>query len=311
MLRKRFILLSSFFHSVTFMTISASRLVSLQIEGNQEIQFLDELYTFFINSFQPWLSCSTHRFVCGQIPESVNIPYNQAFLEEGGLAPSPTANTLNSFKGRVIIVVGGRANYPAKVTLSLTGIVYRTQSDWISIELNPWSEFDWVRRSNEIEASIRPIRPFLASFFLSFSFSSFFLFFSFLRFSFFLSSFVFHQGCKVLKINSSQQLFGCSKGVSIILSVSFQVGGELVKLGFSKVCVLEESGLSTLRTLGNFTVPIWRQTLSLTKCHLRQIFVKALEVFLIPVKNRVTSGVKKSVILKTYLVEPVLFFGKE
>jgi len=87
------------------------------------------------------------EFVCGQIPESVNIPYNQAFLEEGGLAPSPAANTLNSFKGRIIIVVGNRANYPAKV------------------------------------------------------------------------------------------------------------GAELVKLGFSRVCVLEEPGLSTLRTQGILTVP--------------------------------------------------------
>ena len=46
----------------------------------------------------------------------MNIPYNQAFLEEGGLAPSTAANTLNSLKGRIImVVVGSRANYPAKV----------------------------------------------------------------------------------------------------------------------------------------------------------------------------------------------------
>lgn len=55
------------------------------------------------------------RFACGQILESVNIPYNQAFLEEGGLAPSTAANTVISFKGRVIVVVGNRNNYPAKV----------------------------------------------------------------------------------------------------------------------------------------------------------------------------------------------------
>lgn len=89
----------------------------------------------------------TDEFACGQIPESINIPYNQAFLEEGGLAPSAAANTLNSFKGRVIIVVGSRANYPAKVA------------------------------------------------------------------------------------------------------------AELVQLGFSRVCVLEEPGLTTLRTQGNLTVP--------------------------------------------------------
>ena len=47
----------------------------------------------------------------------MNIPYNQAFLEEGGLAPSASASTLNSFKGRIIVVVGNRANYPAKVNL--------------------------------------------------------------------------------------------------------------------------------------------------------------------------------------------------
>ncbi|XP_078369645.1 TBC domain-containing protein kinase-like protein isoform X2 [Oculina patagonica] len=87
------------------------------------------------------------EFACGQIPESVNIPYNQAFLEDGGLAPSSAANTVISFKGRVIIVVGNRHNYPAKV------------------------------------------------------------------------------------------------------------GAELVKLGFSRVCVLEEPGLTTLRTQGNLTVP--------------------------------------------------------
>lgn len=59
------------------------------------------------------------EFACGQIPESVNIPYNQAFLEEGGLAPSPAANTLISFKGRVIIVAGNRNNYPVKVGTEL------------------------------------------------------------------------------------------------------------------------------------------------------------------------------------------------
>ena len=58
------------------------------------------------------------RFSCGQVADSVNIPYNQAFLEEGGLAPSNAANVVNSFKGRVIVVVGNRANYPAKVCLS-------------------------------------------------------------------------------------------------------------------------------------------------------------------------------------------------
>ena len=64
----------------------------------------------------PWfIVFSTLRFACGQIPESVNIPYNQAFLEEGGLAPSTAANTVISFKGRVIVVVGNRNNYPAKV----------------------------------------------------------------------------------------------------------------------------------------------------------------------------------------------------
>jgi len=89
----------------------------------------------------------SEEFACGQIPESVNIPYNQAFLEEGGLAPSTAANTVISFKGRVIVVVGNRNNYPAKV------------------------------------------------------------------------------------------------------------GAELVKLGFSRVCVLEEPGLTTLRTQGNLTVP--------------------------------------------------------
>lgn len=62
---------------------------------------------------------STLRFACGQIPESVNIPYNQAFLEEGGLAPSAAANTVISFKGRVIVVVGNRNNYPAKVGKTL------------------------------------------------------------------------------------------------------------------------------------------------------------------------------------------------
>lgn len=87
------------------------------------------------------------EFSCGQVADSVNIPYNQAFLEEGGLAPSNAANVVNSFKGRVIVVVGNRANYPAKV------------------------------------------------------------------------------------------------------------GAELVKLGFPKVCVLEETGLSTLRTQGYLTVP--------------------------------------------------------
>ena len=65
------------------------------------------------------------RFSCGQLADSVNIPYNQAFLEEGGLAPSNAANVVNSFKGRVIVVVGNRANYPAKVCLQvLHGFLY-------------------------------------------------------------------------------------------------------------------------------------------------------------------------------------------
>ena len=42
-----------------------------------------------------------------------------------------------------------------------------------------------------------------------------------------------------------------------LLSVLWQVGAELVKLGFSRVCVLEEPGLSTLRTQGILTVPTW------------------------------------------------------
>ena len=34
-----------------------------------------------------------------------------------------------------------------------------------------------------------------------------------------------------------------------------QVGTELVQLGFSRVCVLEEPGLSILRTRGHLAVP--------------------------------------------------------
>jgi len=66
----------------------------------------------------------SEEFACGQIPESVNIPYNQAFLEEGGLAPSAAANTVISFKGRVIIVVGNRNNYPAKVGAEFVQLGY-------------------------------------------------------------------------------------------------------------------------------------------------------------------------------------------
>ena len=41
----------------------------------------------------------------------------------------------------------------------------------------------------------------------------------------------------------------------LILLFSKQVGTELVQLGFSRVCVLEEPGLTILRTRGHLTVP--------------------------------------------------------
>lgn len=91
-------------------------------------------FTFTVKHFMcvPWfIIFSTLRFACGQIPESVNIPYNQAFLEEGGLAPSAAANTVISFKGRVIVVVGNRNNYPAKVrkrVTSMYSVVYHLSS---------------------------------------------------------------------------------------------------------------------------------------------------------------------------------------
>lgn len=53
-------------------------------------------------------------------------------------------------------------------------------------------------------------------------------------------------------------------GFEILCFLLCQVAAELVKLGFSRVCVLEEPGLTNLRTQGNLTVPTWRDQLTTT-----------------------------------------------
>ena len=47
----------------------------------------------------------------GHLHGSINIPYNnQTFLETGELSPSENANVLVDSKGKIIVVVGGKAN---------------------------------------------------------------------------------------------------------------------------------------------------------------------------------------------------------
>ncbi|XP_022084474.1 TBC domain-containing protein kinase-like protein [Acanthaster planci] len=51
---------------------------------------------------------SSEDFVRGNIPGSVNIPFNQAFSPEGDLVLCKAVTLLNNHKGRVVVVVGNR-----------------------------------------------------------------------------------------------------------------------------------------------------------------------------------------------------------
>ena len=55
------------------------------------------------------------RYNRGHLHGSINMPSDQTFLESDELSPSESANILMASKGKIIIVVGGRANNCPKV----------------------------------------------------------------------------------------------------------------------------------------------------------------------------------------------------
>ncbi|XP_046853443.1 TBC domain-containing protein kinase-like protein isoform X2 [Xenia sp. Carnegie-2017] len=55
----------------------------------------------------------------GHLPGSINMPSNQTFSENGTLIPGENSNTLQVSKGKIIIVVGGRANNCPKFAAEL------------------------------------------------------------------------------------------------------------------------------------------------------------------------------------------------
>ncbi|XP_031552382.1 TBC domain-containing protein kinase-like protein isoform X2 [Actinia tenebrosa] len=67
---------------------------------------------------------SPEEFHRGQVAGSVNIPFNQAFLEDGALAQSNASATLANFKGKIVIVMGNKTNYPAKIGAGLVKLGY-------------------------------------------------------------------------------------------------------------------------------------------------------------------------------------------
>lgn len=62
----------------------------------------------------------------GHIPQSVNMPFNQAFAPEGDLVACPAVTQLNNHKGRVIVVVGNRGNNAPNVSISKYVLLYNT-----------------------------------------------------------------------------------------------------------------------------------------------------------------------------------------
>lgn len=55
-------------------------------------------------------------FIRGHISGSINIPFSTAFTAEGELTQSPYTAMLQSFKGKVIVVVGHVAKHTAEVS---------------------------------------------------------------------------------------------------------------------------------------------------------------------------------------------------
>lgn len=60
----------------------------------------------------------------GHLPGSINMPSNQTFSENGTLIPGENSNTLQVSKGKIIIVVGGRANNCPKVLCYILSTIF-------------------------------------------------------------------------------------------------------------------------------------------------------------------------------------------
>ena len=56
-------------------------------------------------------------FVRGHISGSINIPFSTAFTAEGELTQGPYTAMLQSFKGKVIVIVGNVAKHTAVVSV--------------------------------------------------------------------------------------------------------------------------------------------------------------------------------------------------
>jgi 3-mercaptopyruvate sulfurtransferase SseA len=55
------------------------------------------------------------RYNRGHFPGSINMPSNQTFSEDNELVVCDSATTLQASKGKIVIVLGGRANNCPKV----------------------------------------------------------------------------------------------------------------------------------------------------------------------------------------------------
>ncbi|XP_033632187.1 TBC domain-containing protein kinase-like protein [Asterias rubens] len=74
-------------------------------------------------SSRPVIMCvdvrSSEEFVRGNIPGSLNIPFNQAFSPEGDLVPCKAVTLIFNHKGRVVVVVGNRGKNAANFATQL------------------------------------------------------------------------------------------------------------------------------------------------------------------------------------------------
>ncbi|XP_021101110.1 TBC domain-containing protein kinase-like protein isoform X4 [Heterocephalus glaber] len=67
---------------------------------------------------------SSEDFTRGHISSSINIPFSAAFTAEGELAQGPFTTTLQSLKGKVIVIVGNVAKHTAEFAAHLVKMKY-------------------------------------------------------------------------------------------------------------------------------------------------------------------------------------------
>lgn len=67
---------------------------------------------------------NSEDFIRGHISGSINIPFSTAFTAEGELTQGPHTAMLQSFKGKVIVIVGNSAKYTAEFAAHLVKMKY-------------------------------------------------------------------------------------------------------------------------------------------------------------------------------------------